>query len=109
MVPADMIVKGRAPGPAWRGPIIPGAPFPDELPMSTPDPRPRVGLFRRLLPTFAVAVGVIVLLVAWGAPGRDSDLVRLPLIAAVLVMFTLLLFRLLRPLRQGRKVVSLGL
>jgi outer membrane protein assembly factor BamB len=69
----------------------------------------RAGLVRRLLPTFAVAVAVIALLAAWAAPGRDSDTVRMPLIAGVLVAFTLLLVWLLRPLGPGRKVVSLGL
>ena len=64
---------------------------------------------RWLLPTFAVAVGVIALLAAWAAPGRDSDAVRVPLIAAVLIVFTLLLIWLLRPLGPTRKIVSLGL
>jgi outer membrane protein assembly factor BamB len=71
--------------------------------------RPRVGLARRLLPTFAVAAGVIALLAAWAAPGRDSDAVRVPLILGLLLGFTLLLVRLLRPLGQGRKTISLGL
>lgn len=78
--------------------------------MSDPTPRPRAGLVRRLLPTFAVAVGVVALLAAWGAPGiADSDRVRIPLIAGLLIAFTLLLLWLLRPLGPGRKVVSLGL
>lgn len=71
--------------------------------------RRHVGLVRRLLPTFAVAGGVIALLAAWAAPGRDSDTVRVPLIGLVLAAFTLLLVWLLRPLHPGRKVVSLGL
>ena len=69
----------------------------------------RVGLVRRLAPMFAVAAGVIALLAAWAAPGRDSDMVRVPLIAGVLVAFTLALLWLLRPLGTGRKVTSLGL
>jgi outer membrane protein assembly factor BamB len=70
-------------------------------------PRP-VGLARRLLPTFAVAVGVVALVAAWAAPGRDSDAARVPLIAGVLAVFTLVLLWLLRPLGRGRKVTSLA-
>ena len=73
-------------------------------------PRPPVGLVRRLLPTLVVAVGIVALIMVWGAPGfADSDRVRLPLIAGVLVVFTLVLIRLLRPLGASRKVVTLGL
>jgi outer membrane protein assembly factor BamB len=82
--------------------------------MSSPTPpagpRHRVGLGRRLLPTFAVAVGLIALLAAWGSPGfPDADRVRLPLIAGLLLAFTVLLLWLLRPLGAGRRVISLGL
>jgi outer membrane protein assembly factor BamB len=83
-----------------------------EVPMSSPsvsvESRPSVGLFRRLLPTFVVAAGVIALLAAWGAPGRMSDAVRLPLIGGVLAIFTFLLLRTLRPLGAGRKIASFG-
>ena len=112
--PAVMIGNGRGPGMTRVHAIIPVPASAAEVPMSSPSPpaesRPRVGLFRRLLPTFAVAAGVIALLAAWAAPGpSDADRVRLPLIAGVLVVFTLLLVWLLRPLGTGRKVVSLGL
>src|SRR5437588_537855 len=103
-----MIVTKRAPGTAWAAAIIPGPHAAGEVPMASPSlpiEARHVGLFRRLLPTFAVAVGVIALLAAWAAPGRDSDRLRVPLIAGVLVLFTLMLLWLLRPLGTGRKVV----
>ena len=78
--------------------------------MTAPSPRPPVGLVRRLLPTLVVALGIVALIMVWGAPGfADSDRVRLPLIASVLVVFTLLLVWLMRPLSPSRRVVTLGL
>lgn len=70
--------------------------------------RPSVGLGRRLLPTVLVAVGVVALLMAWGAPGRDADSFRIPLIAGVLAVTLLVVYLAVRPLGPARKVISLG-
>ena len=80
--------------------------------MSTPslsaDSPRRVGLGRRLLPTFILFAGILLLLAVWVWPGNQGDRFRVLKLLVILIGCAGVLVIALRPLGTRRKVISLG-